>query len=244
LATVTARHLYGSLLDEVPLPSRITENLHRWQPSAGTVKVDWALDAPIPWTDDRLHETGTVHLADGLDALSRYACDLSTKTPPHEPFVVLGQMTTTDPTRSPAGTESAWAYTHVPQKAVDESGEPTEWDESAMQHVVAGIEKAVEAKAPGFGSLVRGRFVQGPIELERANPNLIGGDLSAGTTQLHQQLVFRPLPGAARAGTPVKGLYLAGATAHPGGGVHGAPGANAARAAIWHDRLMRWTHQR
>ena len=239
LATVTAPALYRSLLCDVPLPTRIDENITRWQPSAGTVKVDWALEQPIPWADDRLHLAGTVHLADGIDRLSRYACDLATSTTPTEPFVVLGQMTTTDPSRSPPGTESAWAYTHVPQEPKGEDGRPTKWTDAAVARVVDRIEAAIERKAPGFRVLVRGRYVQGPVALEQANPNLIGGDLSAGTTQLHQQLVFRPLPGLARAETPVRALYLGGASAHPGGGVHGAPGANAARAALVHARLTR-----
>jgi phytoene dehydrogenase-like protein len=78
-----------------------------------------------------------------------------------------------------------------------------------------------------------------PPELEAADQNLVLGDIGGGTAQLHQQLVFRPILGLGRAETPVKGLYLASASAHPGGGVHGACGANAARAALFHDRLQR-----
>ena len=70
-----------------------------------------------------------------------------------------------------------------------------------------------------------------------ANANLAGGAVNGGTAQLHQQLVFRPVPGLGRPSTPIKGLYLGSASAHPGGGVHGAPGPNAARAAIAGDRL-------
>ena len=77
----------------------------------------------------------------------------------------------------------------------------------------------------------------GPRELEARDANLVGGAINGGTSQLHQQLVFRPVPGLGRAETPVKGLYLASASAHPGGGVHGAPGMNAARAAVAHARL-------
>src|SRR5439155_2790006 len=90
----------------------------------------------------------------------------------------------------------------------------------------------IEALAPGFRSLIRGRPVFTPVTFERANRNLVGGALNGGTAQLHQQLVFRPLPGLARPETPVAGLYLGSASAHPGGGVHGGPGANAAAAAL------------
>jgi phytoene dehydrogenase-like protein len=75
--------------------------------------------------------------------------------------------------------------------------------------------------------------------METDNPNLPNGALNGGTTSVHQQLVFRPTPGLGRPETPVRQLYLASASAHPGGGVHGICGANAARAALVHDRLPR-----
>jgi phytoene dehydrogenase-like protein len=71
-----------------------------------------------------------------------------------------------------------------------------------------------------------------PQDLEHADRNLVNGALNGGTAQLHQQLIFRPVPGLGRSETPVARLYLASASAHPGGGVHGGPGANAARAAL------------
>jgi phytoene dehydrogenase-like protein len=78
-----------------------------------------------------------------------------------------------------------------------------------------------------------------PPILEASNANLVGGAVNGGSAQLHQQLVFRPIPGLARAETPVRGLYLGSSSAHPGGGVHGACGSNAARAALAADRRHR-----
>jgi len=75
--------------------------------------------------------------------------------------------------------------------------------------------------------------------MEGADANLVGGAITGGTAQLHQQLVFRPVPGLGRPETPVRGLYLASSSAHPGGGVHGACGSNAARAALAADRYRR-----
>jgi phytoene dehydrogenase-like protein len=99
------------------------------------------------------------------------------------------------------------------------------------------VQARIEACAPGFGDRVLARRVLGPRELEARNENLVRGALNGGTANLHQQLVFRPVPGLGRAETPVAGLYLASSSAHPGGGVHGACGSNAARAAVAHDRL-------
>jgi phytoene dehydrogenase-like protein len=98
------------------------------------------------------------------------------------------------------------------------------------------MESALEDVAPGFTSLVLARHVAGPAQLEQENANLVGGALAGGTNAIHQQLLFRPVPGLGRADTPVDRLFLASASAHPGGGVHGGPGANAARAALARSR--------
>jgi phytoene dehydrogenase-like protein len=105
--------------------------------------------------------------------------------------------------------------------------------------VVDRIEDRVEGHAPGFRDRIVARHVLSPAELERRDANLVEGDNAGGTNQLHQQLVFRPLPGLGRPTTPIRGLYLASASAHPGGGVHGACGANAARAALAAHRVRR-----
>jgi phytoene dehydrogenase-like protein len=147
---------------------------------------------------------------------------------PEKPFLVFGQYSMGDPTRCPAGKEVAWAYTHVPQGA--------ELDEPAF---VERMEERVEELAPGFRELVRARHIFSPAALERSNRSLVGGALNGGTAQLHQQLVFRPTAGLGRPETPIRGLYLASSSAYPGGGVHGAPGANAARAALTAARLRR-----
>ena len=108
-----------------------------------------------------------------------------------------------------------------------------------VERVVDRIEDRVEEHAPGFRDRVLARHVLSPAGLERRDANLVEGDNAGGTYQLHQQLVFRPLPGLGRPTTPVRGLYLASASAHPGGGVHGACGANAARAALAAYRVRR-----
>jgi phytoene dehydrogenase-like protein len=156
-------------------------------------------------------------------------------------------MTTADPTRSPAGTESLWAYTHVPQQVHGDAGGESlsgAWDHDDLERFADRMQGRLEKLAPGFGSRVLARRILGPAELECRDANLIGGAINGGTSQLHQELVFRPVPGLGRAETGVPGLYLGGASAHPGGGVHGAAGMNAARAALAHHRLRRLTGRR
>jgi phytoene dehydrogenase-like protein len=148
--------------------------------------------------------------------------------------LILGQYSMADPTRAPEGCESAWAYTHVPQDpAGDAAGRLTgSWSDSEGREFAERMEARIEQVAPGFRKLIRSRRIQTPLDLEAANSNLVGGAINGGTAQIHQQLVFRPTPGLARPATPVANLYLASASAHPGGGVHGGPGANAAKAAL------------
>lgn len=235
LADVSVPALYGELLDARYIPGRLLADLRRFQWDFATFKVDWALGDKVPWTAEDAATAGTVHLAEGVDGLTRFAFQLAMGQVPDRPFALLGQMTTADATRSPAGTESAWAYTHVPHHVRGDAGDDGlmgEWTESEQQAMADRMEHQVERYAPGFRSRIRARRILAPPTLQAMNANLHGGSINGGTTALHQQLVFRPTPGTGRPETPVNGLYLASAGAHPGGGVHGAPGANAARAAL------------
>ncbi len=224
LADVTAPALYGELVDPAYLSPRFVERLRRFEWDPATLKVNWALAHPVPWTAGAVRGAGTVHLGVDNDGFVDFAADLSVGRVPQHPFLRFGQMTTTDPTRSPAGTESAWAYTHLPHR--------DSWSGQEIADHVERMEAAVETVAPGFGETQLARHVQSPSDLEAANANLRGGALNGGTSAAHQQLIFRPTAGLGRPETPVRGLYLASASAHPGGGVHGACGWNAARAAL------------
>jgi phytoene dehydrogenase-like protein len=224
LADVGAPFLYEQLIGREHLPPRLLDDLNRFQWDSPTMKIDWALSSPIPWTATAAREAGTVHVGVDLDGLTRYAGDLVTRRMPRDPFLLLGQMTTSDASRSPAGTESAWAYTHVP--------DGLEYTPDLVAEHVERIEALIEGRAPGFRSSVVARGVQSPADLQGADANLVGGAVGGGTANIHQQLVFRPVPGLGRPETPIDGVYLASASAHPGGGVHGAPGSNAARAAL------------
>lgn len=227
LADVPAPALYLDLVGAEHLPSRLVGDLARFQWDDATIKVDWALSAPVPWTAAAARGAGTVHIGGDLDDLSRATTDLHTGRVPEHPFLLVGQMTTADPTRSPAGTEALWAYTHVPRGG--------QWDDDRLRRQADRVQAVLERHAPGFGDLVLARTAHGPAQLSAHDLSLVDGSVNAGTASMHQQLVFRPVPGLGRADTPVDRLFLCGAAAHPGGAVHGGPGSNAARAA-----LARW----
>lgn len=235
IADTSAPELFGRLLpaDAVAPPLRRQVDDFVWD--APLVKVNYALDRPIPWRSASLADTGTVHLgADGV-GLIRWMADINTGQLPDHPFLLLGQMTTADPTRSPVGTESAWAYTHLPRGI---------GDDAAADRLAAAMDRVIEEHAPGFGASVRHRTVQRPSDLQAADANLHHGALNGGSAQLFQQLVFRPFPGFGRAETPVERLYLGSAATHPGGSVHGACGRNAALAALANDTRRGWLRRR
>ncbi len=237
LADVAAPLLYRDLVGEDLLPAAFLSDLRAFEWDSSTVKVDWALSHPVPWNSPGAAQAGTVHIADDFDNLTEFSGQVAMGLLPSRPFLLFGQQSRADSSRSPAGTETAWAYMHVPRLirgdaageiSVSDSSEDREW----VLPLVERIEARVERLAPGFRDSILGRHCFGPADFESEDANLCLGAIGGGTAQLHQQLVFRPVPGAGRPETPIANLFLASSSAHPGPGVHGAAGANAARAAL------------
>ncbi len=231
VANVTAPRLFCDLLPREAVPDHLLRDMKDYEWDPPVVKVNYTLSEPIPWRSQNLSGVGTIHLGADGDGLVRWMADLNTRVVPKSPFMLLGQTTTADPTRSPKGTESVWAYTHLPRTVSD--------DKSADQ-VAESMDHVIEEHAPGFADRVIGRFMQRPSDLEASNANLHRGSVNGGTSQLQQMLIFRPAPGMGRAETPIDRLFLGSASATPGGSVHGACGRNAANAALHADGLTGW----
>ncbi|UTI66077.1 NAD(P)/FAD-dependent oxidoreductase [Paraconexibacter antarcticus] len=226
--TVVATVLPGALLDLAgdALGGWYAAGLRHFRIGQGTIKVDWALDGPIPWTNADVRQAGTVHVVGGETAFLD-AVKTSEEHLPDRPFVLLGQQSLADPSRAPAGCHTAWAYTHAPADLLDPAG-------PRAAHVDR-VEAQVERFAPGFRERILARHVMGPADLEARDANLVRGDIGGGSYRL-RQLVFRPLPKLDPYRTPLDGLYLGSAATFPGGAVHGVPGDAAARSALRHDR--------
>jgi phytoene dehydrogenase-like protein len=241
LADVTAPVLFGRLLADEQVPVSARRGMAGFRLDPSTVKVDWALSGPIPWASPPPVSPGTFHVAASLEEMAVTHTQIGAHAVPDHPFMLCGQMTTCDPTRSPSGTEAVWAYAHVPQEVLRDAGEEGirgVWDHDDCERFADRMQDRIERLAPGFGARVVARRILGPRELEERNASLVGGAINGGTAQLYQDAVLRPFPGLGRAGTRIHGLFLASASAHPGGGVHGAPGGNAARAALARHRLL------
>jgi phytoene dehydrogenase-like protein len=204
------------------LPGTYRSLLRRYRYGPATVKVDWALDGPIPWEAPEARDAGTVHVAGPEDELVRTIAQSQRGLPEH-PYLLLGQQSIADPSRAPEGKHTAWGYTHGPRRGID-------WSFELDRHV-GRIEAQVERFAPGFRERILARHVMGPGDLERRNRNLVGGDVGGGSYRL-RQVVFRPAPAISPYRTPLRGLYLGSAATFPGGAVHGVPGDAAARAAL------------
>jgi phytoene dehydrogenase-like protein len=193
------------------LASGYRRQLERFQYGAGSFKIDYALSSPIPWTAKECLRAATVHVGGTLEEIIRSEFSFTSDAP----FVLLVQPSLFDPSRAPAGQHTAWAYCHVPNGSTTDR--------------VDTIERQIERFAPGFRDCVLARAVSPPATLERWNPNLVGGDISAGAMSLGQ-LLFRPT--ASLYCTPLAGVFLCGASTPPGGGVHGMAGFHAAKAAL------------
>jgi phytoene dehydrogenase-like protein len=198
-------------------PAWYRRALERYRYGSAAFKVDWALDAPVPWTAPECARAGTVHLAGTLEEVVASEAAHVRGALHERPFVLLVQPTLFDPSRAPAGKHIAWGYCHVPNGYAGDALER--------------IERQVERFAPGFRDRVLARAVLTPAALERRNPNLVGGDISGGMMDL-RQVFARPIARPTPYRTPLRGIYICSSSTPPGGGVHGMSGHLAARAAL------------
>lgn len=226
LADVAAPALYLRMLSEHVVPSPLLDKMRSFQHGFGTFKVDWALDGPVPWRSEDCRRAAVVHVGDSLDDLRRFTNEVRGGKIPERPYLVVGQQSLADPSRAPRGCHTLWAYSRVPSTPAGG------WALDAPLRFVDAMEDRIEELAPGFHKTIVGRRVFAPPDLQAMNENLVGGDLGGGTAQIRHQLFFKPAFPYFRYRTPVVGLYLASSYAHPGPGVHGACGRNAAWAAL------------
>ncbi len=228
VTTISARPLARLLPDEA-LPHRLMRRLRIWRYSTAAFKLDYALARPVPWSAAAARSAAVVHLGGDLRELSAAADAGQRGEMPERPAVVVGQHTLHDRSRAPEGRHTLYCYAHVPARY-----------DSSDEEVADRIEAQLERFAPGFSGGVLKRAIRSPAQTEAENPSLVDGDLGGGTYELDQQLIFRPAPELCRYRTPLRGLYVAGASVHPGGSVQGMGGRSAARALLADRRLRPW----
>lgn len=221
LADTDVAALLLDLVGREHVPPRVVGFMQRYPRGWGTLKVDWALDGPVPWSVAPARESAVVHAGDSIDDLSRFTAQVRRGELPDNPYLVIGQQSLLDPSRAPPGCHTLWAYSRVPSVV------PGGWSTQA-EGLGDRIDARIEGLAPGFRARILARRIVSPDQLHAMDANLVGGDLGGGSNAWNRQLLFRPLFPYFRYRMPIEGLYLCSSYAHPGAGVHGMCGYNAA----------------
>jgi phytoene dehydrogenase-like protein len=196
--------------------------LGSFRPGPGAFKVDYALSEPVPWAAPEAQRAGTVHVGGTIDEIQAAEQDVDAGRHPDRPFLLAVQHSRFDPTRAPDGRHTLWTYTHVPN--------------GSTVDMTKAMEDQLERFAPGFRDVIAARHTTSPADLERYNPNYVGGDIAGGANDGLQlfarpRLALNPYFVDERRGRRV---YLCSASTPPGGGVHGMCGFHAARLALRH----------
>ncbi len=207
--------------------------LAAFRPGPGTMMIHIAASALPEWqAGEALKKFAYVHLSPTLAHLSATYAEAMEGLIPNEPGIVVGQPTAINPSRAPAGQHALWLQVRVVPSEIRGDAAGTiaarTWNE-AKEAVADRVMAIVERYAPGFGQTVLARTVMSPADLERANPNLAGGDSLGGSHHLNQNFLFRPAPGFHGYRTPVKGLYMIGSSTWPGAGAGAGSGYLAAQ---------------
>ena len=189
--------------------------LGRYRYGAAAFKVDYALNAPIPWKANDCLRAATVHLGGSFEEIAASEKAVRDGRDALRPFVLLAQPSLFDSSRVPAGKHTAWAYCHVPN--------------GSKVDMIEKLENQIERFAPGFRECILARCVFSPADLENMDANLVGGDIGGGILDI-RQFLFRPT--WRHYGTSARDIYICSASTPPGGGVHGMCGYHAARAAL------------
>ncbi|HXJ34328.1 MAG TPA: NAD(P)/FAD-dependent oxidoreductase [Candidatus Eisenbacteria bacterium] len=199
------------------LPASYVARLRRYRYGPGVFKLDWALDGPIPWRDPRCLDASTVHLGGTLGEIAAAEAAVWRGEHPERPFVLVVQQSQFDASRAPSGQHTGYAYCHVPP--------------GSTADLTPVVERQVERFAPGFRDRILARHVLRTADLERDNPNYVGGAITGGVADL-AQFFTRPVARLDPYSTPNPRVFICSASTPPGGGVHGMCGYFAARSAL------------
>ncbi len=232
-SNVDCRLTFLEMLDPKQLPPDFVEAIRRINYDSASLKINVALSAipnftACPGATPGPQHRGTIHICPDQDYIERGFDDAKYGRPSRDPILECTIPSSVDPSVAPPGNHLMSMFIqYAPYKLKEGT-----WDEEKEKFADRCFD-VLDQYAPGFKQSVIARQVLSPVDLERIF-NLTGGNIFQGSMSLHQLFMFRPAPGFASYKTPIKGLYLCGSAAHPGGGVMGAAGANAAR------EMLRW----
>jgi phytoene dehydrogenase-like protein len=222
IANVNPRLLFADLVPATPARQAFDERVATFRPGPGAMMIHLSMDSLPDWTaGDALKSFAYVHIAPDMAMMSRVYAEAMDGLLPVEPALVVGQPTAIDPSRAPEGKHVLWVQVRVLPAEIraDAQGTITSTDWDVVKEAYADrVIDILDRYAPGIRNHIRQRRVFSPLDLERDNPNLMGGDSLSGSHHLDQNFLFRPVSGYSRYKTPVNGLYMCGASTWPGAG--------------------------
>ena len=234
IASVTPTQLYGRLLAPGHVPTAVTEAASRYRYGRGEMQIHIAMDELPRWKGPRAAELARcplVHVTTGLDGVSRAVNEAERGLLPARPTIAVGQPCALDPSRAPDGKWILWLQLQETPRAPvksDAAGEidvgDGSWTEELRERYADRIVGWLGESIENLSSATLARAVLSPVDLERLNMNLVGGDIYGGSCALDQNLLWRPLAQAPGHRTPVDGLFHIGASTHPGPGLGGGSG--------------------
>ncbi|MGC9537491.1 phytoene desaturase family protein [Streptomyces sp. UG1] len=245
LASVTPTALYGELLPaEARVEPAVREQARRYRPGRAAMQIHVALSGPLTWNDSRLAAVPLLHVSDGSPSTAIACAEAEAGLLPRRPTVVVGQQHVLDPSRVPQGAAALWLQLQeLPYDPMgDAAGEldvSGGWSKDLTDGYVRRVLARVARHAPDLPDKVLTWDAVTPADLSSYNPNAMAGDPYAGSAELDQNLLWRPLPGASRHATPVPGLWHIGAATHPGPGLGGGSGHLVAQQLIRRNRYTR-----
>lgn len=234
IASVAPGQLYGKLLgDDAPAQARQATKAFRH--GRGNFQLHYALDRPPRWKTPGLKKVALIHLADGIDAVSKSHNEATRGLLPETPTICVGQPSALDPSRCPEGKATLWlqipdAPRGIKGDAAGAIATSGSWDEATREAFADRIEAILSNHIEDFGGTVLARRAYSPADLEAMNVNLVGGDPYGGACTIDQFFLWRPFAGSKNHQTAIKGLYHIGASTHPGPGLGGGSGYLVAKA--------------
>lgn len=231
LASVAPGQLYGRLLEGVNLPEDHAA-LKGYRHGRGDFQLHYALDAAPEWLTPGLEDVALIHLSDGIDAVSKSANEAERGMLPATPTICVGQPSRLDPSRCPEGKAVLWLQIPDAPRVIkgDAAGEIAGEDWDAVKEAFADrLEAILSRHIKDFDRIKLARAAYSPKDLERMNVNLVGGDPYGGACSIDQFFLWRPFAHSTNGTGPLRGLIHIGASTHPGPGLGGGSGFNAAK---------------
>lgn len=228
IANLTPGVLFGKLLKEVTLPASIRRSIDSYKYGPATFMVHLALSGKPNWIAPQAQDFAFVHLPASVDELIQTYHDALRGILPAHPLPIVSQTSIVDPSRTPTSDDQIlWIQVRMVPSTIrgDAKGEieATSWDEAGEPYADR-IVQILEQYAPGIESQILDRVIYTPTDIERQNPNLIGGDTGGGSHHLRQYFLFRPFANYSNYQMPLKNLYMVGAATWPGSGLNATSG--------------------